>query len=110
MNRSEVLCCVNPSERATGVEHLDLNPDSALVEHALGICWQIKSNSFSFNINLKEKPDTRHGILSVIASLYDPLGFVAPFVLSGKCILQELCHRSIGWDDLLPADLYPLWE
>ncbi len=109
-NESEVLCCVNPSERATSVEHLDLNPDSALVEHALGICWQINSDCFSFNINLKDKPDTRRGILSVIASLYDPLGFVAPFVLSGKCILQELCRRSIGWDDLLPEDLYPWWE
>lgn len=109
-NESEVLCCVNPSERATSVKHLDLNPDSALVEHALGILWQINSDRFSFNINLKDKPDTRHGILSVIASLYDPLGFVAPFVLSGKCILHELCRRRIGWDDLLPEDLYPWWE
>lgn len=70
-----------------------------------------KSNvTISVSTNLKDKPDTCRGILSVIASLYDPLGFVAPFVLSGKCILQELCCRSIGWDDLLPEDLYPQWE
>lgn len=90
-NESEALCCVNLSERATSVEHLDLNPDSALVEFALGIRWQIKSDSFSFNINLIDKPDTRHCILSVIASLYNPLGFAAPFILNGKFILQELC-------------------
>lgn len=30
-NESEVLCCVNPSERATSVKHLDLNPDSVSV-------------------------------------------------------------------------------
>ncbi|KAL7842594.1 hypothetical protein SRHO_G00242830 [Serrasalmus rhombeus] len=28
----------------------------------------------------------------------------------GKLILQELCHRSIGWDDSLPEDLQPWWE
>ncbi|XDV46694.1 hypothetical protein PO909_014534 [Leuciscus waleckii] len=109
-NESEALHCVEASERVSRVKQLDLNPDSASIEYALGIQWLIESDSFSFNINLKDKPDTRRGILSVIASLNDPLGFVAPFVLSGKCILQELCRRSIGWDDLLPEDLLPRWE
>ncbi|XP_053186963.1 uncharacterized protein LOC128370707 [Scomber japonicus] len=109
-NVSEVLSCVHLSERAASTEGHDLNPGSASVEHALGIQWLIESDSFSFNINLKDKPDTRRGILSVIASLYDPLGFVAPFVLSGKCILQELCRRNVGWDDLLPDELRPRWE
>lgn len=42
--------------------------------------------------------------------MYGPLGFVAPFVLSGKCILQELCRRNVQWDDPLPDDLRPRWE
>ncbi len=109
-NVSEVLSCVHPSERAATAESLDFNSNSASVEHALVIQGLTESDSFSFNINLKDKPDTCRGILSVIASLYDPLGFVAPFILSGKRILQELCHRSIGWDDLLPEDLHPRWE
>lgn len=58
---------------------------------------------------MKDKPDTRRGILSVIASLYDPLGFVGPFILKGKCVLQELCRRGIEWDDPLPDDLCPQW-
>lgn len=109
-NENEALYCVEASERASRVNRFDLNPDSASIEYALGIQWLIESDSFSFDINMKDRPDTRRGILSVIASLYDPLGFVAPFVLSGKCILQELCRRSIGWDDLLPEDLLLRWE
>lgn len=109
-NEREVLSCVDPSERATGVECLDLNHDSTSVEHALGLQWSVKSDYFSFNVNVKDKPGTRRGILSVVASLYDPLGFVAPFVLSGKCILQELCRRHVQWDDPLPDDLRPRWE
>lgn len=106
-NEREVLNCVDPSERATGVECLDLNQDSASVERALGLQWSVKSDHFSFNVNVKDKPDTCRGILSVVASLYDPLGFVAPFVLSGKCILQELCRRHVQWDDPLSDDLRP---
>lgn len=100
-NMSEVLSCVPPSERAVSSNHLNLSSDLTPVEYALGIQWHTESDCFSFNINLKDKPATRHGVLSVIASSYDPLGFVAPFVLSGKQVLQELCRRNIGWDDLL---------
>lgn len=85
-----------PSERAVSSSRLDLSFDLAPVEYALGIEWLIESDSFSFNINLKDKPGTRRGVLSVIASFSDLLGFVAPFVLSGKEVLQELCRRSTG--------------
>lgn len=45
--------------------------------------------------------------LSVVASLYDPLGFVAPFTLA---VVQELCRRGINWDDPIPDSLRPWWE
>lgn len=65
----------------------------------------MEDDTFSFNVNFKDQPATRQGILSIIASLYDPLGFVAPFVLLGKCILQEMCHRGKGWDEPLSEDV-----
>lgn len=109
-NKKEVLNCVDPSERVITAKPLDLSLDAAPVGRALGIQWSIENDTFSFNINLKDQPSTRRGILSVIASLYDPLGFVSPFTLRGKCILQELCRMGIGWDDPLPEDLHPRWE
>ena len=53
---------------------------------------------------------TRCGILSTVASLYDPLGFVAPFVLSGKQILQDMCRQGTCWDEPLKEELCPRWE
>ena len=41
--------------------------------------------------NLKEKPETQTGLLSITSSIYDPLGFVSPFVLKAKMIFQTLC-------------------
>lgn len=35
---------------------------------------------------------------------------MAPFTLSGKCILQELCHKGIGWDEPIPDHLSLRWD
>ena len=88
---------------------LDLDSDSNPLEQTLGICWAIKSDCFLFDTNLKTNPDTRRGILSTIASIYDPLGFISPIVLKGKNILQEMCRRKKGWDEPLCEDLKQDW-
>nr|XP_043906906.1 uncharacterized protein LOC122785246 [Solea senegalensis] len=109
-NQREVLSCVAPSERAETTEQLNLCPDVSPEGHILGIQWSLGNDTFGFSVDAKDHPPTRRGLLSVGASLYDPLGFVAPFTLSGKCILQELCRRGNGWDDPLPESLRPRWE
>ena len=41
-------------------------------------------------IYLAYNPFTKRGMLSTIASLYDPLGFICPVVLESKVLLQGL--------------------
>ncbi len=49
-------------------------------------------------------------MLSTVASICDPLGLVAPFILVGKKTLQRMCNDKIGWDKPFPDDLRPHWE
>lgn len=107
-NENEVLQSVNSTEWAITTKPLNLTPE--ITGYVLGIQWSTKDDTFGFDIKLKDQPGTRRGILSIVASLFDPIGFVAPFLLKGKCILQELCRRNIGWDDPLPDDLFLRWE
>eukprot|EP00057_Strongylocentrotus_purpuratus_P017851 XP_011672325.1 PREDICTED: uncharacterized protein LOC105442158 [Strongylocentrotus purpuratus] len=100
-NSKAVLESLPKSERASGVTDSNLDFEDQ-VERALGIVWNVATDAFCFRISLKEKPMTRRGILSIVASLYDPLGFVAPVVLDGKRILQEMCRSGLGWDDPVP--------
>ncbi|KAK0150857.1 hypothetical protein N1851_008021 [Merluccius polli] len=102
-NRRDVLTCVAPSERAETTDPLNLNPGTLPERHILGIQWSMETDTFTFSIDVKDHPPTRRGILSAVASLYDPLGFVAPFTLIGKCILQELCHRGVGSHSCKPT-------
>ena len=69
----------------------------------------MESDVFGFRIVVDEKPPTRRGILSTVSSVYDPLGFVAPFILPAKKILQDLCRESIGWDDDVSEEYKSRW-
>lgn len=70
----------------------------------------MESDHFRFNVSLKERPATRQGILSTVASLFDPLGLVAPILLKAKVILQEMCRRGTGWDDPHTDEFRLQWE
>lgn len=98
-NSRAVMESIPPSERATDARNRDLPFDGLPLERALGIKWQRESDVFKFQVELKTQPDTSRGILSTVASIYDPLGFISPVLLNGKRILQDLCQHGIGWDD-----------
>ena len=84
------------------------------MERALGVQWCIERDSILFRIVLKDCLYTRREILSVVSSIYDPLGFVAPLLLEGKKILQEPCRETADWDNpesritFIGGIIYPL--
>ena len=71
--------------------------------------WCIESDSFKFRINVKEKPVTRRGILSTVCSIYDPLGFLAPFILPAKMLMQQLIKEKLTWDEPVQDKLAQKW-
>jgi len=58
----------------------------------------------------KDKPLNRRGVLSIVNSVYDPLGLISPFILPAKRIIQELCRKGVGWDDCLPENEFEAWQ
>ncbi|XP_030589719.1 uncharacterized protein LOC115783168 [Archocentrus centrarchus] len=107
-NSEGVMSTIPIEERAT-VKDLDMSLSSR-IERALGVEWCITSDTFRFRVQVKSNPLTRRGVLSTVASVYDPFGFIAPFVLAGKQILQQMCRDKVDWDQELPEHLRPQWE
>ena len=56
-------------------------------ERALGLVWNIKTDTFGFKISSKDKPATKRSMLSKLSSVYDPLGLSSPFVLKSIRII-----------------------
>ncbi|VDP76899.1 unnamed protein product, partial [Schistosoma curassoni] len=55
-------------------------------------------------------PNYRRNVLSHVASIFDPIGFVAPIILPAKVILQDTCRQKLDWDAELPVDCQTKWN
>ena len=109
-NSKEVISTISQEDRASTLKNLDLHNDRLPIERALGVYWCVESDTFQMRITLQDTPLTRRGILSTISSIYDPLGLVAPVLLVGKQLLQELCREGTDWDDSVPDQIRIRWE
>lgn len=78
---------------------------------ALGLSWNPLRDSFSFNFQLSNPMEvTKRSVLSVISRIFDPLGLIAPVVISAKIFLQQLWIRKLEWDSPFPDDLKEWWN
>ena len=81
---------ISEVERAPFVLDLDLNKERLPVQRSLGLKWDIDSDKFTFELSLKDKPNTHRGILSPASSVYYPLSFLAPIILPAKQLTSLL--------------------
>lgn len=106
------------SNSASMLEHLD-DAMKELTNHAisedssiknLGLRWNSSEDFFHFKVNqsLDHSP-TRRNVMSEIARIYDPLGWLSPVVITAKILIQDLWLAGAKWDDLLPQDLLKVW-
>ncbi|KAL0828965.1 hypothetical protein ABMA28_003856 [Loxostege sticticalis] len=77
----------------------------------LGVSWNRDTDNFEYSINLPEHKSsiTKRLILSDIARLYDPLGWIAPVVINAKLIIQKLWKADIDWDQEVPGEVLTEW-
>ncbi|XP_047022485.1 uncharacterized protein LOC124631893 [Helicoverpa zea] len=82
------------------------------VVKVLGVNWNRETDSFEYTVNLPEpqQPVTKRTILSEIAKLYDPLGWIAPVVVVAKMIMQKLWKTGLEWDEPIDGVLLAEWN
>ena len=78
-------------------------------EKVLGLVWNIDTDTFGYKISMQDKPLSKRGMLSELSSVYDPLGFVAPFLLHGRKIIQILSQQELGWDEIVSDEVVKDW-
>ncbi|XP_077280429.1 uncharacterized protein LOC143907486 [Temnothorax americanus] len=68
----------------------------------LGLQWHPCLDSFSFATKTSLVTSfTKRAVLSLTARLFDPLGWLAPVVVSAKILFQATWLRGLDWDDPL---------
>ena len=80
----------------------------------LGLPWDFENDVIHFNFErivakAQEIPPTKRNLLSVLASMFDPVGIISPVIVCMKMLFQELCRDSVGWDDELSGEAKKKW-
>lgn len=62
-----------PEDDAKGLQNLDFDDSSDLIQRSLGLSWDLKRDLFTFRGAVTQKPFTRRGVLSAVNSLFTSL-------------------------------------
>ncbi|GFS68595.1 integrase catalytic domain-containing protein [Nephila pilipes] len=54
-------------------------------------------------------PCTKRAVLKSATHIFDQVGFISPFVVRIKCLLQKLWSKGLGWDEEFPDELHQNW-
>ncbi|XP_075150731.1 uncharacterized protein LOC142224833 [Haematobia irritans] len=78
----------------------------------LGVRWNAQLDSFYFVVEpvAKKCGYTKREVLSVIAKLFDPVGWLGPAIIVAKIVMQKVWLDRVGWDEILPSDTASEWE
>ena len=109
-NKAEVLKALPEEELAKSLKVLDFHDDNLPLQHRLGLNWDLKSDCFTFQTPTDVKPFTRRDGLSVVNSLFDPMGFVAPITIQDKLFLRDFISETTDWVEPLPIERFSDWE
>ncbi|GFW73669.1 integrase catalytic domain-containing protein [Trichonephila clavipes] len=84
--------------------------DEESTQKILGLFWDLNEDSFKVRAVLSDQVSTKRQMLSIIARIFDPLGFVSPSTIILKIILQDLWKAGLDWDDEISSDILNRWN
>ncbi|XP_055623567.1 uncharacterized protein LOC129766992 [Toxorhynchites rutilus septentrionalis] len=88
-------------------------------ESVLGMKWIPRDDLFVYTFGDREDlqqilrqdhvPSKRE-VAILVMSLFDPLGFIAFYLVTGKMLIQELWSKGTGWNQRIPQDINKRWR
>ena len=89
LNSKQVLEKIPEEDRAAEV---DLDKGNLPSVKTLGVLWLTKEDVFTYKVNPPEDDYhlTKRNFLRKVAMLFDAMGFLAPYVIRAKILLQEM--------------------
>ena len=98
-----------PSEKRAKTSSIEFDHS---ITRALGIKWNLMDDCFLYTVKVESTliQYMKRQILKKTASVYDPLGFLTPFTLITKIIIQDLWRLKIRWDDEVDKKNKAKWK
>uniref|UniRef100_A0A1Y1L2W0 Uncharacterized protein n=1 Tax=Photinus pyralis TaxID=7054 RepID=A0A1Y1L2W0_PHOPY len=105
-NNAEVLNATPNGTNNQSVTQLE-NDES---RRSLGVLWIPQQDVFTFKIEDTNYKLTKRNILSAVAKIFDPLGWLSPITISAKLFIQKLWLSNLAWDQEVPEEMGMEWK
>ncbi|XP_014239598.1 uncharacterized protein LOC106661013 [Cimex lectularius] len=76
----------------------------------LGLRWLPDGDLFDFRVELEPRSSTKRNILSTVARIFDPLGFLSPVTLYLKGLIKQLWQEGADWDHPPSPEVTLKWK
>ncbi|GFU48522.1 uncharacterized protein NPIL_45831 [Nephila pilipes] len=91
----------------TGIKHLES-------QNVLGLKWDTQTDELycvhpEADMGISDTISKRK-LLSIVNSIYDPIGFTSPATLLPKLLLQAAWRNKLNWDEELPPDMQKRYQ
>lgn len=75
----------------------------------LGLGWNSSSDHFFYVVRLTDAVLLKRTVLSQLARIFDPLGWLTPVSFFAKIFFRRLCLLNLEWDQELSEELKNPW-
>ena len=94
-NKEEVMNAFGCEDLAKDLKGLDFEQDNLPMQRSLGLYRDLSTDSYTFRVSTDRVGHSRRDVLSLVNSVFDPLGFAAPVTLQGKLFLRHFLSGTI---------------
>ena len=85
--------------------------DEGVQDKALGVFWNTSKDSFSFRYPAPSQHRwTKRLLLKKYMAIYDPQGWILPFVMLARIAYRDTWREKLEWDEEVPRRLQITWN
>lgn len=110
-NRTEVISHLPTEAQSTPSELLLTAEGADPRESTPGLVWHCMTDTLGYKCQpVSPKQPTMRNVYRVLTSQYDPLGYIIPFTIRAKVMVQALWATERLWDERIADELLPVWQ
>lgn len=111
-NQPAVVAHLPTEARSSATEQWLVQNRTDPMKPTLGLRWNCAADTLGYHHqSIEHSALTMRTAYQVLASQYDPLGFIVPFTTRAKVLIQQLWSKRRDWDDPnLSLDLRDAWN
>lgn len=110
-NDQAALELISPDLRAQKSLDIDTSDSNSSCVKVLGIKWSPDSDCLGFRSAGNTLPSTltKRAVLSQLMRVFDPLGLLAPIIIKGRILFQQIWRSCKDWDAPLSSSNRQKW-